>query len=47
MRGVVTLSASYGARGDKVSRTVAERLQLPFIDRAIPTSAAALQLGLP
>ena len=41
-------SASYGARGDKVGRTVAERLQLPFIDRAIPTSAAALgQLGLP
>jgi len=47
MRGVVTLSASYGARGDKVGRTVAERLQLPFIDRAIPTSAAARQLGLP
>ncbi len=47
MRGVVTLSASYGARGDKVGRTVAERLQLPFVDRAIPTSAAARQLGLP
>jgi hypothetical protein len=47
MRGVVTLSASYGARGDKVGRAVAERLQLPFVDRAIPTTAAARQLGLP
>jgi Cytidylate kinase-like family len=47
MRGVVTLSASYGARGDKVGRAVAGRLQLPFVDRAIPTSAAARQLGLP
>jgi cytidylate kinase len=47
MRGVVTVSASYGSRGDKVGRAVAERLQLPFIDRAIPTSAAARQLGLP
>jgi hypothetical protein len=47
MQGVVTLSASYGAHGDKVGRTLAERLQLPFVDRAIPTSAAARQLGLP
>src|ERR1700759_3653505 len=47
MRGVVTISASYGARGDKVSRAVAERLGLPFYDRAIPPSAAARQLGLP
>ena len=47
MRGVVTLSASYGAHGDKVGRAVAERLQLPFVDRAIPTTAAARQLGLP
>lgn len=47
MRGVVTLSASYGARGDKVGRAVADRLQLPFIDRAVPTSAAARELGLP
>jgi hypothetical protein len=47
MRGVVTLSASYGARGDKVGRALASRLGLPFIDRAIPTSAAARQLGLP
>jgi Cytidylate kinase-like family len=47
MRGVVTVSASYGARGEKVSRALASALQLPFIDRAIPTSAAARQLGLP
>ena len=47
MPGVVTISASYGARGDRVGRALAERLQLPFVDRAIPTSAAAHQLGLP
>lgn len=47
MQRVVTLSASYGARGDAVGRAVAERLQLPFVDRAIPTSAAAHELGLP
>ena len=47
MRGVVTLSASYGAHGDQVGRALAGRLQLPFIDRAIPTAAAARQLGLP
>jgi hypothetical protein len=47
MRGVVTLSASYGARGDEVGRALAGRLQLPFVDRAIPTAAAARQLGLP
>jgi hypothetical protein len=47
MQGVVTLSASYGARGDAVGRALAERLQLPFVDRVIPTSAAAHNLGLP
>lgn len=47
MRGVVTLSASYGAQGDRVGRALAERLRLPFVDRAIPTTAAAHQLGLP
>jgi len=40
MPHVVTLSASYGAHGDKVGRTVAERLDLPFLDRAIPAAAA-------
>jgi len=47
MPGVVTLSASYGAHGDRVGRALAKRLQLPFVDRAIPTAAAARQLGLP
>ncbi len=41
MREVVTLSASYGAHGDKVGRALAERRQLPFVDRVIPTAAAA------
>ncbi len=47
MRGAVTLSASYGAHGDKVGRALAGRLQLPlpFVDRAIPTAAAARELG--
>jgi cytidylate kinase len=40
MPHVVTLSASYGAQGDKVARTLAERLDLPFLDRAIPAAAA-------
>jgi cytidylate kinase len=47
MPGVVTVSASYGANGDRVGRDVAGRLQLPFVDRAFPTAAAARQLGLP
>jgi hypothetical protein len=40
MSRVVTLSASYGAHGDKVGRALAERLDLPFVDRAIPASVA-------
>ncbi len=40
MARVVTVSASYGAHGDKVSRLLAERLSLPFLDRAIPASTA-------
>jgi Cytidylate kinase-like family len=47
MRRVMTLSASYGAHGDKVGRALAVRLEVPFVDRAIPTTAAARQLGLP
>jgi cytidylate kinase len=47
MRGVVTLSASYGSRGEMIGRALAERLQLPFVDRAIPTAAVARDLGLP
>jgi hypothetical protein len=45
MTRVVTLSASYGAHGDQVGRILAERLDLPFLDRAIP-AATALELAL-
>lgn len=38
---VVTISASYGAGGSLVGPLVAERLGLPFLDRAIPVAAAA------
>ena len=38
MPHVVTISASYGAHGDHIARRVAERLDLPFLDRAIPAS---------
>jgi cytidylate kinase len=37
---IVTLSAPYGAGGSHVGPEVAERLDLPFVDRAIPTSVA-------
>ena len=40
MAPVVTLSATYGAYGDKIGPAVADRLDLPFLDRAIPPSAA-------
>ena len=43
--GSVTISASYGARGDAVAQAVAERLGLAFLDRAIP-HAVARQLRL-
>lgn len=46
MPGVVTISASYGAGGSVVGPLVAERLGLPFLDRAIPV-AAAKALDLP
>jgi cytidylate kinase len=45
MAYVVTISASFGANGDKVGRALAERLSLPFLDRAIPASAAYAQSG--
>jgi hypothetical protein len=44
--GVVTVSAAYGAAGAEVSRAVAERLGLPFHDRAIPAQVAG-RLGVP
>ena len=37
---VVTISASYGAGGAYVGPRLAERLQVPFVDRAIPTEVA-------
>ena len=37
---VVTISATYGAAGSVVGPAVAERLGVPFVDRAIPTSVA-------
>jgi cytidylate kinase len=43
---VVTLSASYGAGGSQVGPRLAQRLDLPFLDRAIPT-AVAERLAVP
>jgi cytidylate kinase len=40
MASVVTLSASFGAGGSVVGPQVAERLDLPFLDRAIPVAVA-------
>ncbi len=37
---LVTLSAPYGAGGSQVGPAVAERLGVPFVDRAIPTEVA-------
>ena len=37
---VVTISATYGAGGALVGPAVAERLQVPFVDRAIPVVVA-------
>lgn len=43
---VVTISAAYGAGGSIVGPAVAERLSVPFVDRAIPTTVAA-EIGVP
>jgi cytidylate kinase len=40
MAAVVTLSASYGTGGSVIGPRVAERLGLPFLDRAIPVAVA-------
>jgi len=37
---LITLSAPYGAGGSQVGPAVAERLGVPFVDRAIPTGVA-------
>ncbi|WP_043616219.1 AAA family ATPase [Nonomuraea candida] len=41
---VVTISATYGTAGHQIGPAVAERLGVPFVDRAIP-SAVAEELG--
>ncbi|MGW0808775.1 cytidylate kinase-like family protein [Nonomuraea sp. NPDC002799] len=41
---VVTISATYGTAGGQIGPAVAERLGVPFVDRAIP-SAVAQELG--
>ncbi|MER6942701.1 cytidylate kinase-like family protein [Nonomuraea sp. NPDC000554] len=41
---VVTISATYGTAGSVIGPAVAERLGVPFVDRAIP-SAVAQELG--
>ena len=46
MTGVVTISAAYGAGGSVIGPLVAERLGLPFLDRAIPV-AVAEKLAVP
>lgn len=38
--GTVTIAATYGAGGSVIAPAVAERLGLPFIDRAIPVALA-------
>lgn len=37
---LVALSASYGAGGGRIGRALAERLGVPFLDRAIPMAVA-------
>jgi len=44
--GVVTISASFGAGGSIVGPQVADRLRLPFYDRALP-AAVAQRLDVP
>jgi cytidylate kinase len=41
---VVTISATYGTAGSQIGPAVAERLGVPFVDRAIP-GAVAQELG--
>lgn len=43
---VITLSAAYGTGGPIIGPAVAERLGVPFIDRAIPAQVAN-ELGIP
>lgn len=43
---LVAISASYGAAGSRIGPAVAERLGVPFVDRAIPLAQAA-QIDVP
>jgi hypothetical protein len=43
--GIVTVSAAYGAAGAEIAPAVADRLGLPFHDRAIPAQVAG-RLGV-
>jgi hypothetical protein len=43
---LITLSAPYGAGGSQIGPALARRLDLPFLDRAIPTTVAQ-RLALP
>jgi cytidylate kinase len=43
---VVAISATYGSKGGVIGPLLAERLGLPFIDRAIP-AAVATELAIP
>jgi hypothetical protein len=38
---VVAISASYGAAGSVIGPELARRLEVPFLDRAIPIQVAA------
>lgn len=40
MTTLVTISAAYGAGGSLIGPRLAERLEVPFLDRAIPVSVA-------
>jgi cytidylate kinase len=40
MKKLVALSASYGSGGNVVGQALAERLGVPFVDRAIPVKVA-------
>lgn len=46
MPQTVTISSSFGAGGNTVGRAVAERLGIPFFDRAIPAAVAG-RLAIP
>lgn len=41
MQQVITLSATYGAGGASIGPALARRLDLPFVDRAIPAAVAS------